>query len=456
MDAKAMVGEMVEKARVAQKIYESYNQEQVDRLVKIIAKTVFDHAEELAKMAHEETQMGRYEHKIKKNQGKARIIWHSLKGKKSVGIIEEDEAQGIIKVAKPKGVVGAITPCTNPIVTPMCNAMFALKGRNAIIIAPHPRAKKANAYTIELINKNLRAAGAPDNLIQTIIDPSVELSNELMRQADVVVATGGMGMVKAAYSSGKPAFGVGAGNVQCIVDRNVDIPEAVGKMIAGRAFDNGIICSGEQMAIVPEEQLDAFVAEFQRQGAYYISEPTMVETLRKVLFDENGVMRKEIVGKSAQIVGAQLGLTLPENIEVILVKVDVSGTGDVLCREKMCPVIGIKTYGLFEEAVQIAQDNLEVEGKGHSVAIHSHNNEHLAYAGERLTVSRLLVNQICATMNGGSFQNALAPTTTLGCGSWGNNSISENLDYTHLINISRIAKVIEGAGQPSDDEIWSD
>lgn len=451
-----MIKEMIEKAKAAQKQIENYTQEQVDEIVKIIAKTVFDNAEVLAKMAVEETGMGVYEHKVTKNQGKARIIWNSLKDKKSVGIIEEDKENGIIKIAKPMGVIGAVTPCTNPIVTPMCNAMFALKGRNAIIVAPHPRAKRCALFTVELINEKLKQIKAPKNLIQTIEEPSVEATNELMRSVDVVVATGGMGMVKAAYSSGKPAYGVGAGNVQCIVDRNVDFKEAVPKIITGRTFDNGIICSGEQMVIVHEDDYDAVVDEFKANGAYYISQDDDKTKLRNTLFDDKGVFSRHAVGQSVPDVAKLAGVQVDPDTSVILVEVTGKGKEDILCQEKMCSVIGIKKYKTFEEAVEIAQANLEVEGRGHTVAIHSDNEDHLKYAGEKLTVSRLLVNQICATMNGGSFNNSLAATTTLGCGSWGNNSISENLDYKHLMNITRIATVVEGTTQPTDEEIWGE
>lgn len=451
-----MIKEMIDKAKVAQKQIENYTQEQVDEIVKIIAKTVFDNAEVLAKMAAEETGMGVYEHKVKKNQGKAKIIWNSLKDKKSVGIIEEDKENGIIKIAKPMGVIGAVTPCTNPIVTPMCNAMFALKGRNTIIIAPHPRAKRCALFTVELINEQLKQINAPQNLIQTIEEPTVETTNELMKSVDVVVATGGMGMVKAAYSSGKPAYGVGAGNVQCIVDRNVDFKEAVPKIITGRTFDNGIICSGEQMVIVHEDDYDAVVDAFKANGAYYISKDIDKTKLRNTLFDDKGVFSRHAVGQSITDVAKLADVQINPDTSVILVEVTGKGKEDILCQEKMCSVIGIKKYKTFEEAVEIAQANLEVEGKGHTVAIHSNNEEHLKYAGEKLTVSRLLVNQICATMNGGSFNNGLAATTTLGCGSWGNNSISENLDYKHLMNITRIATVIEGSTQPTDEEIWGE
>lgn len=454
MEPKAYIQSLIEKARKAQAQYAEFNQEQVDQVVREIAKAVFDNAEVLAKMAHEETRMGRYEDKIKKNQGKARIIWNSLKGKKSVGVLSVNEETGIIEIAKPMGVVGAVTPCTNPIVTPMCNVMFALKGGNAVIIAPHPRAKKCAAYVVDLFNKAISKFNVPENLIQVIEEPTVELTNELMKAVDVVVATGGMGMVKAAYSSGKPAYGVGAGNVQCIIDRGVDLKEAVPKIIAGRIFDNGIICSGEQTVIVPAEQYDEVIAEFKANGAYYIDSEPERSALRNALFVD-GVMNKDAVGQAVEQIAALAGLTIPEGTKVIVVKAEGIGKEDLFCKEKMCPVIAAFAYDDFAQAIKIAQANLEVEGKGHSVCLHSNNMENIVAAGKQLTISRLVVNQVCSTSAGGSFYNGLAATTTLGCGSWGNNSISENLDYKHLINISRIALYQKDARVPTDEELWA-
>jgi succinate-semialdehyde dehydrogenase len=455
MDNKEIVTSLIEKAKAAQREYEKFNQQQVDQVVREVGKVISDNAVELARMAVDETRMGVFEDKIKKNQGKARIIWNSIKNKKSVGIINVDGETGIVEVAKPMGVIGAVTPCTNPIVTPMCNVMFALKGRNAIIIAPHPRAKKCAKYVVDLFNNAIKKYNTPENLIQVIEEPSVELTNELMRAVDVIVATGGMGMVKAAYSSGKPAFGVGAGNVQCIIDREVDIKEAVPKIIAGRIFDNGIICSGEQTVIVPEEEYDRIIEEFKANGAYYIEDAEEKSRLRNALFP-NGVINKGLVGQPIQKVADEAGIKIPEGTKLILVKADGIGKEDLLCKEKMCSVIAAFKYKDFSDAVKIAQANLDVEGRGHSVSIHSNNKENIEYAADNLTVSRVLINQICATMNGGSFFNGLAATTTLGCGSWGNNSISENLDYKHLINVSRIAYFNKDAKTPSDEEIWGE
>jgi succinate-semialdehyde dehydrogenase len=333
--------------------------------------------------------------------------------------------------------------------------MFALKGRNSIIIAPHPRAKKCGKFTVDLFNDAIAKYNAPRDLIQIIEEPSKELTQELMEKVDVVVATGGMGMVKAAYSSGKPAFGVGVGNVQVIIDRDADIAETVPKIITGRAFDYGIICSAEQSVMVPEEKFDEIVSEFEAHNCHYISDPGEKQRLRNTLFT-GGVPNKDVIGQDASKIAGFADIDIPQGTKVLLVEADGIGRDDVFCKEKMCPVLTLIKYTDFKEAVEIAQQNLDFEGKGHSATIHSNTKENIEYAGEKLKVSRLLVNQICATSNGGSFFNGLAATTTLGCGSWGNNSISENLDYKHLINISRIAYPIDGATIPKDGELWGD
>lgn len=453
MEAKEYVESLVEKARVAQKQIENYTQEQVDALCREIARTVYDNAEMLAKMAVEETRMGVYENKVAKNKGKARVIWNDLKGKKSVGIINRYPDQGIIEVAKPMGVVAAITPTTNPIVTPMCNAMFAVKGRNAIIVGPHPRSKVCSTKTVELINERLAKLGAPENLIQCVPEPTMEISGLLMKTCDVVLATGGPGVVKAAYSSGKPSYGVGAGNVQCILDEDVDYAKAVPMIIEGRIFDNGIICSGEQNAITPASKVDELIAEYKKNGGVIVEDPAQVDALRNAMFP-GGVMNKDLVGQSALKVAEAAGIDVPADTRVLLVKAPAYGKEDYFSKEKMCPVMALYTYNTWEEAIAIADANLAVEGRGHSVAIHSNNQEHIEAAAQVLPVSRFLINQVCATNNGGSLFNSLSATTTLGCGSWGGNTISENLSWKHLFNVSRIATVRPGAVAPTDEEIW--
>ena len=453
MDNKEYIQLLIKNARVAQLKYEKFNQKQVDVLVKAIARVVYDNAVDLARMAVDETQMGLFEDKIKKNKGKANIIWNSLKTKKSVGIISNNPATGIVEVAKPMGVVGVVSPCTNPIVTPMCNAMFALKGRNSIIIAPHPRAKKCAKHLVNLFNEAIKKYDAPENLIQVIDEPTNELTGELMKAVDVIVATGGYGMVKAAYSSGKPAYGVGVGNVQCILDRDIDTKDAITKIITGRTFDNGIICSGEQTIIIHEDDYANVIKELKANGVYYIDGGEEREKLRKAVF-VNGVMNKDLVGQSAAKIAEIAGIKLPEGTKMIAVRADGIGRMDLFSKEKMCPVIATYTYKTFKDAIDIAIANLEVEGMGHTIAIHSNNKENIEYAALTVHVCRVLVNQIGATMNGGSFFNGYAATTTLGCGSWGNNSISENFDYKHLINITRISYLLKDVKVPTDQEIW--
>jgi len=448
------IEEMYANAHKAQAEFEkNADQEKVDAAVRAIGHVVYERAEELAEMAIKESGMGVYEDKVAKNKGKAKNIWNSLKNKKSYGIIDENKETGIIKVAKPKGVVGAVMPVTNPVVTPMCNSMFALKGKNAIIIAPHPRTSNLTKYVVDLFRAELEKLGLPADLVQTIENPTLDMTKEVMQRADVVVATGGGAMVKSAYSSGKPALGVGPGNVQTIIDEGIDYEEAAKKIIEGRKFDNGIICSGEQSIIAPKKDFDKVIEVFEKNGACYIDDAEKIEKFAKTIFP-NGSISKDVVGQSIQKIAGMAGVEVPEGTKVVILKARGIGKEDVLCKEKMCPFMIAIPYDTFEEAVEIAYTNLAFEGMGHSCAIHSDNMDHVKYAGEALPVSRIVVNQPSSTSAGGSLVNGFSPTTTLGCGSWGNNSISENLNYTHLINVSQIG-LVNGKKVPTDDEIWS-
>ena len=449
------IQELVAKARVAQSSYESFKQDQVDAIVRDIGKYVYDNAEVLARMAVDETEMGSYDDKVLKNKGKARVIWNNLKDKKSRGVIGEDSDANLVMVAKPMGVVAAVTPVTNPIVTPMCNGMFALKTGNAVVFAPHPKAQKCTEHLTSEFMKIVKSHGGPENLIQVVTKGSVEKTQELMQSADVVVATGGGAMVKSAYSSGKPSFGVGAGNVPVIIDRNIDLQEAVEKIVDGASFDHGIICSHEQFVIAPEEDYDQTVETFTNTGkVWFTDDKVQIQTLREVVFPD-GHLNKDVVGRSASEVGKMAGIEVPESARLILLPADGSGTEDILAKEKLCPVIAIVPYSNFDDAVGMAKANLLVEGAGHSAALHSNNDDHIEQAGLELPISRLVVNQPSSTTAGGSLTNGFAPTTTLGCGSWGGNSISENLDYKHLMNVSRIGKVIADKKVPTDEEIWA-
>ena len=449
------IEELIHKSRIAQETYEIFTQEKVDVIVRDIGKFVYDNAEALARMAVDETEMGSFEDKILKNKSKARVIWNNLKDKKSRGVIGEDNVSNLVFVAKPMGVVAAVTPVTNPIVTPMCNGMFALKTGNAIIFASHPKAQNCAEFLTEEFMKIVKSHNGPDDLIQVVKNGSVAKTQELMQSADVVVATGGGAMVKSAYSSGKPSFGVGAGNVPVIIDRNIDLKDAVEKIVDGASFDHGIICSHEQFVFAPEENFEKTIELFTNTGkVWFTNNQNQIQKLREVVF-QNGYLNKDIVGKSAREVGKLAGIDVPETSRLILLPADGSGTEDVLAKEKLCPVIAIVPYKTFEEAINMAKSNLLVEGAGHSAALHSDNDQNIQKAGLELPISRLVVNQPSSTSAGGSLTNGFAPTTTLGCGSWGGNSISENLDYKHLMNVSRIGKVISDKEVPTDDEIWA-
>ncbi|MBV8096812.1 MAG: aldehyde dehydrogenase family protein [Acetobacteraceae bacterium] len=450
------VQQLVAKARVAQAVFETFSQEQVDAIVRDFAKYVYDNAESIAAGAHRETGLGVYEDKVAKAKGKARVIWNNLKGKKSRGVIGEDEDANLVFIAKPMGVVAAVCPVTNPVVTPMCNAMFALKAGNAVIFAPHPKAEYATRDLTRAYRDILNSHGAPEDLVQMVTKGSVQTTQALMQSADVVVATGGGGMVKAAYSSGKPSYGVGAGNVPVIIDRDVDLRDAAEKIVAGASFDNGIICSHEQFVLTPEEHYRDTIEQFLATGKVWFTDgKAQVEKLRNVVF-HGGHLNKDVVGRPAREIAAKAGIDIPESVRVILLPAEGAGTDDVLAKEKLCPVVAILPYKTFDEAVEKAKANLLVEGAGHSAALHSNNEEHIRQMGVALPISRLVVNQASALTAGGSLTNGFAPTTTLGCGSWGGNSISENLDYKHLMNVSRIGKVITHKKAPTDAEIWEE
>lgn len=453
MDSQEYINGYIERARIAQKEFEKMSQEQVDRAVQIIGKVVYDNAQYFAEIAVEETGMGNVEDKYAKNKQKAGIVWNNLKGKKSRGILETDETTGITTVAKPMGVVAAITPCTNPIVTPMSNSMFALKCGNAIVITPHHKSVKCSTRVVEMMNEALAAEGYPENLIQILGEHSRENTRNLISSADVVVATGGAGMVNAAYSSGRPALGVGAGNVQCIIDEGYDYKEAVPKIIKGRSYDYGIICSAEQSVICPEKDFEDILKEFEANDCYVVRDPEELEKVRGALF-EDGKPNRHSVGQSCGKVAELAGIQIPEGTRAIVAVAEGTGLTDLLGGEKMAPVISAYPYSNLDDGIRIAAENLEKDGKGHSVSFHSDSEEHIAKVGESLCVSRFVINQCSANSAGGSYFNGLNPTNTLGCGSWGHNSISENLNYHHLMNVSRIARFMPDNHVPTDEELW--
>ncbi len=456
MEAQNYLETLVANARAAQQEFEKLPQEAVDKAVKAIGKAVYDHAEELARMAVDETAMGKYESKIAKCRNKSKSTWWRMKDKKSRGIIERDEMAGIVKVAKPIGVIGCVTATTNPVINPMHNSMCALKCGNAVIICPHPRAKGVGVRTVEVMNEALENLGMPKNLIQIIEQPTMELSAGLMKSVDLCICTGGPALVKVTYSSGKPAYGVGQGNVQVLVDRDVDYDEVAKMVIAGRTFDNGVLCTCEQNVICPRDKADEMIAALKANGAYYVGNQSDAEKVRNSAFPD-GVFNKEWTGTTVPQMAELAGLEgIPEDTKVIVCCTKGYARDEVLAKEKLFPMLALFLYDSWEECMEIARANLAMEGMGHSVVIHSNTTEHIEAVPNVVHVSRYAVNQVGGTALGGAMDNGLNPTTTLGCGTWGNNIISENLWYTHLMNVSRISYKIPGMYIPSDEEIWAE
>lgn len=428
----------IENARKALARFGDYRQEQIDDLVYESAKIIFEHAEPLAKLAVEETGLGKVAHKIAKNTDTAAVFYDYLKDKKSIGVINEIPEEGIIEVAHPVGVIAAISPATNPTVTPLGNFLHAIKGKNALIVSPHPRAEKTTTDTINLIREALAKNGAPKDLIQVIEGATVAKSKELMALCDLVIATGGPGLTKAAYSSGTPAYGVGPGNPPVILDRDFDLETAAKISLVATGSDNGILCDGENLFLYPQETEDKLFDAFRKEGIVVYNAKADVDKFRKVLFPD-GHVNPDLLGKDASVIANAAGFTIPDTTEVIAIKIEGVGAEDPLNQEIMMPVVILKSYDTFEEAVNIAVINLQQSGGiGHTAGLLSNNQEHIRYAGEKLPVSRLLVNQPTPDA-WGPMTNGLTPAVSEGCGTWGNNILAGNVDYTHLINISRIA-----------------
>lgn len=457
MNSKEYINDLIAKARVAQAIAAEYDQEQVDRMVKGIGMRVYAEAELLAEMAIEETGKGLLQGKIAKNARTCVCSWRDLKNQKSVGVIDVDEEKQIITIAKPAGIVCCLIPITNPTATPPHNAMHCLKARNACIIAPHPGAKKCTSYVSNLMRDELEKMGYPKDLIQVVEEPTMELSGLLMKSVDVIMATGGSSMVKAAYSSGKPSIGVGQGNTQVVVDEDYDdLPLMVETVVAGRQYDNGMPCTGEQTLHVPKTKLDEVIKLIEAQKGFQIKDPVDIKKIAATYFKSDGSINAVYVGQSAQTVAQDAGVKIPDDTRIMFIVVDKWGHNEILAREIMCPILRILPYDNFEEAVERARENNLLEGAGHTGVIWSNKIEKIIHMGERIPTGRLVVNQNGNSGNGGPHNNGLNHTISLGCGYWGNNSIGENITFRHLMNYTRIASVIENKEILSDEEIWAD
>ena len=452
--------DMVKRARVAQKQFElshlnAADQHDVDAVCRAVGMTCMEEGAKIAADAVKETGMGDVEGKIGKMFGVALMTWNTIKGKKAIGVIDDGVTYpGVQIVAKPLGVIGACMPSTNPIATIIHNTMCALKCRNAIIIASHPGSAKVSAAFVDMIRATLKKVGAPEDLVQCIglEAASLEATTTMLHMCDVNVGTGGPGMVKAVYSAGKPAFGVGQGNAQSIVDEDApDMSTICGSIVANRAQDQGVPCTGEQMIHLPASKEAEFLAGMQACGTYLIEDPAVIQKLRETAFPDGKNITRKIVGRNPSAVGEMLGIQVPESAKVLLLKVTGNGAEDVLCKEMLFPIVRYRIYQDFEEGFDALMTNLELEGAGHSSAIWSNVQPHIEYAANRVPVGRFHVNQCTA----GSC-NGMPATVTIGCGSWGGNSMSENLNYTHFMNKTHVTHTLSNYHfpDPADWDIW--
>ena len=432
----------IARVREAQAKYATYTQEQVDAIFKAAAIAANMARIPLAKMAVEETGMGVVEDKVIKNNYAAEYIYNKYKSTKTCGVIEEDSAFGIKKVAEPIGVIAAVIPTTNPTSTAIFKTLISLKTRNGIIISPHPRAKKSTIAAAKLVLDAAVAAGAPENIISWIDVPSLDMTNLLMREADIILATGGPGMVKAAYSSGKPALGVGAGNTPAIIDDTADITLAVNSIIHSKTFDNGMICASEQSVIVLDGVYKAVKKEFAERGCYFLK-PDETEKVRKTIII-NGALNAKIVGQKAHTIAELAGVKVPEGTKILIGEVESVELSEEFAHEKLSPVLAMYRAKDIEDAFSKAEHLIADGGYGHTSSIYLNTiteKAKLAEFQERMKTCRILVNTPSSQGGIGDIYNfMLTPSLTLGCGSWGGNSVSENVGVKHLINIKTVAE----------------
>ena len=443
-DVIESVGDLAKKmedVRNAQRIFAGYSQEQVDKIFKAAATAANNNRIPLAKMAVRETGMGVVEDKVIKNHFASEYIYNQYKNVKTCGVIEEDAMSGIRKIAEPIGLVAAVIPTTNPTSTAIFKALIALKTRNGIIFMPHPRAKCCTVEAARIVYEAAVEAGAPEGIIAWIDNPSLELSGEAMRNADIILATGGSGMVKSAYSSGKPALGVGAGNVPAIIHKSADVRTAVSSVILSKTFDNGMICASEQAVIVDESIYGDVKNEFAYRGCHILTADE-TEKIRKTLII-NGALNAKVVGQTAAAIAGLAGFTVPADTKILIGEVESVDFSEEFSHEKLSPVLAMYKYSTFAEAVQKADTLIKDGGYGHtaSIFIDTGEKDDLALFETAMKTGRILVNTPSSHGGIGDLYNfKLAPSLTLGCGSWGGNSVSENVGVKHLLNVKTVAE----------------
>ena len=442
VDSIETLQKTIEKVRKAQKEFSKYTQEQVDKIFQAAAIAANQNRIPLAKMAVEETGMGVVEDKVIKNHYAAEYVYNKYKDVKTCGVLEQDDNYGIKKIAEPIGVIAAVIPTTNPTSTAIFKTLISLKTRNGIIISPHPRAKQSTIEAAKIVLEAAVKAGAPEGIISWIDVPSLELTNLLMQSADIILATGGPGMVKAAYSSGKPALGVGPGNTPAVIDESADITLAVNSIIHSKTFDNGMICASEQSVIVSDKIYDRVREEFMRRGCYLLN-PEQTEKVRKTIII-NGALNAKIVGQSAHTIAQLAGVDVAENTKILIGEVESVDLSEEFAHEKLSPVLAMYKASSFDDAVGKAYRLIEDGGLGHTSSLYINTvteKEKIEKFYNTMKTCRVLINTPSSQGGIGDIYNfKLAPSLTLGCGTWGGNSVSENVGVKHLINIKTVAE----------------
>ncbi len=441
IDSVEALQERMTLMRKAQREFAKFTQEQVDHIFFEAAMAANKARIPLAKMAVEETGMGVMEDKVIKNHYASEYIYHAYRNTKTVGVLEKDPAFGIKKIAEPIGLVAAVIPTTNPTSTAIFKALLCLKTRNAILISPHPRAKKCTAEAARIVYEAAVKAGAPEGIIGCIEFPSLELTGELMHEADIILATGGPGMVHAAYSSGKPALGVGAGNTPVIIDETADIKLAVSSIIHSKTFDNGMICASEQSVTVLDSVYDEVRAEFARRGCYFLKGDELDQVRHTILI--NGALNAKIVGQSAHTIAALAGVDVPEETKILIGEVESVELSEEFAHEKLSPVLAMYHAKDFDEALDKAEKLVCDGGHGHTASLYIHpaQKEKIMKHAERMEACRIVINTPSSFGGIGDLYNfKMAPSLTLGCGTWGGNSVSENVGVKHLLNVKTVAE----------------
>ena len=432
----------IEQVKKAQEIFATYSQEQVDKIFTAAALAANNQRIPLAKMAVAETGMGIVEDKVIKNHYAAEYIYNTYKNTKTVGVIEEDASYGVKKIAEPIGVVAAVIPTTNPTSTAIFKTLICLKTRNGIIISPHPRAKGCTIAAAKVVLEAAVKAGAPEGIIGWIDVPSLEMTNTLMKTADIILATGGPGMVRSAYSSGKPALGVGAGNTPAIIDETADITVAVNSIIHSKTFDNGLICASEQSVIAEDSVYDAVKAEFLKRGCYFLNEEEKNKVRSTMII--NGALNAKIVGQRAPKIAEICGFTVPDTAKILIGEVESVDLEEAFAHEKLSPVLALYRAKDFDDAVAKAERLIADGGYGHTASLHINavtEKAKIAKWQEAMKTCRMIINMPSSQGAIGDIYNfKLTPSLTLGCGSWGGNSVSENVGVKHLLNIKTLAE----------------